>query len=66
VLSNVRHTYVTPPGEGFLPSDTAKHHKAWALRIIRQAVDKAGIHLKDLDCIAYTKGTPARASHSST
>lgn len=56
VLSNIRHTYVTPPGQGFLPSDTAKHHKEWALTIIRQAVDKAGVKLKDLDCIAYTKG----------
>lgn len=27
VLSNVRHTYVAPPGEGFLPRDTAKHHR---------------------------------------
>ena len=27
VLSNPRRTYVTPPGEGFLPRDTAKHHR---------------------------------------
>lgn len=56
VLSNVRHTYVTPPGQGFLPSDTARHHKAWCLRIIKQAVADAGIEMGQVDCIAYTKG----------
>lgn len=35
VLSNPRHTYVTPPGEGFLPRDTAKHHREWVLKILR-------------------------------
>ena len=27
VLSNVRHTYVAPLGQGFLPRDTALHHQ---------------------------------------
>jgi hypothetical protein len=57
VLSNVRHTYITPPGQGFLPADTARHHKEWALKIIRRAVDDAGIEMGDVDVIAYTKGT---------
>ncbi|TFY83772.1 hypothetical protein EWM64_g239 [Hericium alpestre] len=56
VLSNVRHTYITPPGEGFLPRDTAQHHREWALKVINDAVKKAGISLHDLDCICYTKG----------
>ncbi|ORX36569.1 glycoprotease family-domain-containing protein [Kockovaella imperatae] len=56
VLSNVRHTYITPPGEGFLPSDTARHHREWAIKVISEAVRKAGIRISDLDCIAYTKG----------
>lgn len=56
VLANVRHTYITPPGQGFLPSDTARHHKAWCLRIIKQAVKDAGIEMGEVDCIAYTKG----------
>ncbi|KAI0257593.1 O-sialoglycoprotein endopeptidase [Lactifluus subvellereus] len=38
VLSNVRHTYITPPGEGFLPRDTAAHHRQWALKVIEDAV----------------------------
>ena len=27
VLSNPRKTYITPPGQGFLPRDTAWHHQ---------------------------------------
>ena len=57
VLSNVRQTYITPPGEGFLPRDTAQHHRQWALQVIRDAIERAGIQMKDLDCICYTKGT---------
>jgi N6-L-threonylcarbamoyladenine synthase len=47
---------VTPPGQGFLPADTARHHQAWALEIIRRAVDDAGIDMADVDVVAYTKG----------
>jgi len=57
VLSNVRHTYVTPPGEGFLPRDTAQHHREWVLKVIRDSFSKTGISMHDLDCICYTKGT---------
>lgn len=56
VLSNVRHTYITPPGEGFLPSDTARHHREWVVKVIKECVRKAGIRIEDLDCIAFTKG----------
>ncbi|CAE6456506.1 unnamed protein product [Rhizoctonia solani] len=56
VLANVRHTYITPPGEGFQPRDTALHHREWALKIIRQAISDAGIDLSIVDCICFTKG----------
>lgn len=59
VLSNVRHTYITPPGEGFLPSDTARHHRDWAVKVIREAIRKAGVRIGDLSCIAFTKGSLA-------
>lgn len=56
ILSNVRHTYITPPGEGFLPRDTAAHHRTWAIDITKKAVEDAGVKLADVDCICYTKG----------
>ncbi|XP_011154452.1 probable tRNA N6-adenosine threonylcarbamoyltransferase [Harpegnathos saltator] len=56
VLSNVRHTYVTPPGEGFLPRETAQHHRKYVLEVLRKALDDAKITLKDVDVICYTKG----------
>lgn len=56
ILSNIRDTYVAPPGEGFLPKDTARHHRNWIVRLIKRALQEAGLTSKDLDCICYTKG----------
>lgn len=58
ILSNVRNTYVTPPGEGFLPRDTARHHRNWCVRIIKEALEEAGIKdpANEIDVICFTKG----------
>lgn len=56
VLANLRHTYNSPPGTGFLPKDTAIHHRTWVVRLIKQAVRQAGVKIEDIDCICYTKG----------
>ncbi|KAL8707835.1 MAG: hypothetical protein Q9220_007189 [cf. Caloplaca sp. 1 TL-2023] len=56
ILSNIRHTFISPPGEGFLPKDTAKHHRMWVVRLIRQALLEAKITVDEVDCICYTKG----------
>ncbi|EGD72195.1 glycoprotein endopeptidase [Salpingoeca rosetta] len=56
VLSNVRDTYITPPGEGFQPSETARHHRAKVLDILRRALEEAKITPQDVDCICFTKG----------
>ncbi|KAG7099332.1 putative tRNA threonylcarbamoyladenosine biosynthesis protein kae1 [Marasmius oreades] len=56
VLSNVRHTYITPPGEGFQPKDTATHHREWAMKVIEDCLDQADVSMHDLDCICFTKG----------
>lgn len=60
VLANIRHTYITPPGEGFLPRDTAQHHREWVLNVIKDTIGKAKIGMEDLDCICYTKGMSLR------
>uniref|UniRef100_A0A8D0CST3 N(6)-L-threonylcarbamoyladenine synthase n=1 Tax=Sander lucioperca TaxID=283035 RepID=A0A8D0CST3_SANLU len=56
VLSNPRRTYITPPGQGFMPSDTARHHRAVILTVLKEALEQAGLKPADIDCVAYTKG----------
>ena len=58
ILSNIRDTYTTPPGEGFLPRDTARHHRNWCVRLIKRALKEAKINdpRLDLDVICFTKG----------
>ncbi|KAL4237604.1 hypothetical protein ACF0H5_002318 [Mactra antiquata] len=56
VLSNPRDTYITPPGQGFLPRDTAKHHQAVALEVLHKALKEANLKPEDIDVISYTKG----------
>lgn len=56
VLSNPRHTYITPPGQGFLPRDTAKHHQEVVLDVLHQALKQAQVKPEDIDVVCYTKG----------
>ena len=56
VLSNPRHTYITPPGTGFLPRETAQHHAAHILPLIQQALTDAKLSASQLAAIAFTKG----------
>ncbi|PWN95501.1 peptidase M22, glycoprotease [Tilletiopsis washingtonensis] len=56
ILSNVRHTYVTEPGTGFLPADTERHHRNWLVRVVEEAVRRAGVRVEDCACVCYTKG----------
>ncbi|EKX49692.1 hypothetical protein GUITHDRAFT_157393 [Guillardia theta CCMP2712] len=56
ILSNVRHTFVTPPGTGFLPKETAEHHRKYVVQLVQQAIREASIKPDELDCICYTKG----------
>lgn len=56
ILSNIRHTYVAPPGEGFLPKDTALHHRAHVADLVRRALRDANRTVADISCICYTKG----------
>ena len=55
ILANIRHTFVSPPGEGFLPKDTAKHHRTWVTRLVYKALSEARISITDVDCICNTK-----------
>ncbi|XP_055688155.1 probable tRNA N6-adenosine threonylcarbamoyltransferase [Lutzomyia longipalpis] len=56
VLVNVRKTYITPPGEGFLPRETAQHHRSKILELLKEALQNAKISPQDIDVVCYTKG----------
>jgi len=56
VLSNPRRTYITPPGQGFQPRDTAKHHRENILTVLRESLEESGLKPSNIDAVAYTKG----------
>lgn len=56
VLSNPRKTYVTPPGEGFMPKETAEHHRDKIIEVLNLALKQANVLPKDIDVVCYTKG----------
>lgn len=56
VLANYRRTYITPPGEGFLPKETAQHHRANIIEVLKTSLEEAKISPKDIDVVCYTKG----------
>lgn len=56
VLSSPRKTYITPPGEGFKPADTARHHNSVILQLTHEALKDAQMNHDDIDIICYTRG----------
>lgn len=56
VLSNCRRTYITPPGQGFLPKETAQHHRKNVMEVLQEAIKEAGIKTEEIDVVCYTKG----------
>lgn len=56
ISSNPRKTYVTPPGQGFLPRETAWHHQRHVAGLIRAALNEAGLKEEDVDVVCFTKG----------
>ncbi|GBG26433.1 tRNA N6-adenosine threonylcarbamoyltransferase [Hondaea fermentalgiana] len=65
ILANPRKTYVPPAGQGFLPRDTAWHHQAHVVPLVRVALEEAGLEPKDISCICFTKGPGMGAPLSS-
>lgn len=56
ILSNPRKTFITPPGEGFRPKETADHHRREVLGILNKSLQEANLKLEDIDLFCYTKG----------
>jgi N6-L-threonylcarbamoyladenine synthase len=66
ILANLRHTYNAPAGAGFLPKDTALHHRSWVVRLVKRAMTQAHLTPASLACICYTKGPGMGAPLQST
>lgn len=56
ILANCRRTYITLPGEGFLPKETAQHHRKNVLALLKETIETSGVKVSDIDVICYTKG----------
>lgn len=56
ILSNCRRTYISPPGEGFLPRETAHHHRTNITSLLRESLEKADVSPSDIDIVCFTKG----------
>jgi len=56
IYANPRFTFITPPGTGFMPKETAEHHRGKILGLVRDALEEAKMDWKDIDIICYTKG----------
>lgn len=56
VLSNLRRTFITKAGTGFVPTETAAHHRGVILSLLEESIKAAKINLKDVDLFCYTKG----------
>lgn len=56
ILANERKTYITPPGTGFLPNETAQHHRQHIIALARTVLEKAQVSPNELSALAYTMG----------
>ncbi len=55
ILANEFHTYVPEKG-GIHPREAARHHAEWAPKLLKRALEKAGISIDEVDAIAYSAG----------
>jgi universal protein Kae1 len=55
IVANERDVY-KPVGGGIIPSEAALHHYELGPEIVRRALTKAGISLKDVDLFAFSQG----------
>ncbi|MCA9750435.1 MAG: tRNA (adenosine(37)-N6)-threonylcarbamoyltransferase complex transferase subunit TsaD [Romboutsia sp.] len=56
ILVNLRRTYVPPAGEGFIPLKAAEYHRENIIPLLEEALNIAGLEMKDIDLLCYTRG----------
>uniref|UniRef100_A0A6G3MG88 N(6)-L-threonylcarbamoyladenine synthase n=1 Tax=Henneguya salminicola TaxID=69463 RepID=A0A6G3MG88_HENSL len=65
ILSNLRFTFITLPGQGFKPSDTEAHHRNKILELLKNVLQESKLHMTQIDVICFTQG-PGMGSPLST
>jgi universal protein Kae1 len=55
ILANAKDAFTTEQG-GMIPNEVARHHEDVKERVLQDALKQAGIALKDISLIAYSRG----------
>ncbi|CRG99168.1 tRNA N6-adenosine threonylcarbamoyltransferase, putative [Plasmodium relictum] len=56
ILVNMRRTFVSEIGCGFIPREISSHHKYYIIDMIQSCLKKLHIKITDISLICYTKG----------
>jgi len=56
ILSDARDVYKPPEGKGIHPREASRHHMEVSSQVLKQALDSAGVSIKDVDIIGYSAG----------
>lgn len=56
ILSNARHMYRPPEGEGIIPRKASDHHADVFGAVLQQSLSSAGVSLHDIDIFSFSRG----------
>ncbi len=56
ILANEKQQYVNKQGQGIKPYDVSQYHYQNALTVLKQALNKANLKIKDIDVISFSQG----------
>ena len=56
ILANEKSVYVPKKGFGIIPREAAQNHSENAGEVLRRALEKANLKMKDIDIIAFSQG----------
>jgi N6-L-threonylcarbamoyladenine synthase len=56
ILSNEKSVYIPKKGSGIIPRDAAQHHAENASVVLKTALEKAKLNMKDINAIAFSQG----------
>jgi len=56
ILANESSVYIPKKGFGIIPKDAAQHHSDNALEVLKSALTKSNLQMKDIDIIAFSQG----------